>query len=776
MQPENRTDFFISFNRADRAWAEWIAWQLEEAGYTTVFQTWDFRPGGNFVLDMQRAAAGAERTIAVLSPDYLTAEYPQPEWAAAFAQDPTGKQRQLVPVLVRHCEPRGLLAPLTHINLDGLSEDEATAELLAGVSKGRAKPASKPAFPAAPPRSAPQRPRFPGALPGVWNVPHNRNPHFTGRQDFLDALDRALTSGQPAALTQAIHGLGGVGKTQLATEYAYRNSHRYEVVWWVRSEETATLAADYAALAAHLGLPEASQTNQSITVEAVKLWFGRHAGWLLIFDNANRRGDVRPYLPQGATGHVIITSRDRDWKGLAAPLEVKTMPRPESVEFLLKRTDETDAGSADALAEQLGDLPLALEQAAAYVDATDETLATYLELFRAHHSRLLARGKPSTDYPDTVATTWDISFAEVRKQSDASEPLINLCAFLAPDDIPLDIIRAGSQFFPGPLASAVADPISLDDALLPLLRYSLLERRAQSLYIHRLVQTVVRDHLSEDERETWAAATVRMILEAFPFTATDVRTWPSSARLLQHALTAIEYVQGVSGLGSVVILLTRVGNYLMINAEFSKAKAAFERALQITELLLGPDHAGVALCLNELGNALHELGDFGGALASFERAIAIDEKVHGPKHPAVAIRLNNLGAVLKSQGDLAKAMVNYEKALAIHEAAYGLDHPSVATCLSNMGEVLWMQGDAEGARVKFERSLAMAEATYGPSHPTVARRLNNLGTVLLGLGDADGARTNFARALQIFRGVLDDQHPYVLDLQGKLERLEERGR
>jgi hypothetical protein len=235
-------DFFISYNSADRQWAEWIAWQLEEAGYTTVLQAWDFRPGSNFVLEMQRAATEAERTIAVLSPDYLGARFTQPEWAAAFAQDPTGEKGTLLPVRVRECDLKGLLPQIIYIDLVGLDETAAQDALLAGVRRERAKPTAPPGFPGVIPRSVPQRPRFPGALPPIWNISHLRNPNFTGRESLLAQLRAALASGQPAALTQAISGLGGVGKTQLAVEYVYRYAAEYDVVWWVRAEEPATLA------------------------------------------------------------------------------------------------------------------------------------------------------------------------------------------------------------------------------------------------------------------------------------------------------------------------------------------------------------------------------------------------------------------------------------------------------------------------------------------------------------------------------------------------------
>jgi hypothetical protein len=206
-------DFFLSYIGVDRAWAEWIAWQLQAAGYTVVLQAWHFDPGVNFVEAMHQASMDTKRTIAVLSPDYFTARFTQSEWQAAFVQDPTGEKGLLVPVRVRRCDPPGVLAALVYIDLVGLAEDVAQEKLLTGV-RGSNSPTTAPSFPGASLRTVPTRPRFPGLLPPIWNVPHQRNPHFTGRDQLLDTMYQALSSGQPAALTQALSGLGGIGKTQ----------------------------------------------------------------------------------------------------------------------------------------------------------------------------------------------------------------------------------------------------------------------------------------------------------------------------------------------------------------------------------------------------------------------------------------------------------------------------------------------------------------------------------------------------------------------------------
>lgn len=500
-------NFFISYNRADRGWAEWIAWQLEEAGYRVVLQAWDFRPGGNFVQEMQEAAAGSERTIAVLSPDYLTSSFAAPEWHAAFAQDPTGQRRTLLPVRVRECEPKGLLSQIVYIDLVGLSEAAAKKTLLEGVKRERATPETAPEYPGAAPRAVARKPRFPGALPSIWNVPHRQNPNFSGREALLKSLREALTSGQTAALTQAIAGLGGVGKTQLAIEYLYRYAVDYEIAWWIGAEQPVTLASDYAALAGPLGLPERDAADQTLAVHAVRSELARRRDWLLIFDNAGAPEVVRDYLPQGGAGHTLITSRNPNWSGDARTLNVRVWEREEALRFLLERTGQADVAATRNLAEALGDLPLALEQAAAYVEQTQVTLAEYLRLFRAHQLRVFRPATRPASYKDTVATTWQLAFEKVEAESSLAAEMLNLCAFLAPDNIPRNLVRRWAES---------ADDLAFHEAVAALRHYSLMETTPEFLSVHRLVQAVTRDRLTETDRKTCAEAAAHLVNGVFP--------------------------------------------------------------------------------------------------------------------------------------------------------------------------------------------------------------------------------------------------------------------
>ena len=749
-------DFFISYTSADRHWAEWIAWQLEESGYTVAIQAWTFREGENFIAEIDRVLKETDRTLAVLSPRYFDSRYTRAEWTAAFDKG------NLLPVRVADFEVEGLLRSLSYIDLVGKDEPASKEALLSRVKSEPRKPMMAPSFPSTltADRAVTKRPRFPGALPPIWNVPHQRNPNFVGRDDLLDRIRETLTSEKAAALT-AIHGLGGVGKTQLAAEYAYRHTADYELVWWIKSEEPATLASDYAALAVALDLPQKHERDQSVIVAAVRAWLDHNAGWLLVFDNARKAQDVREYLPQNPAGHVLITSRDPSWGGVAKPFEVEVLLREDSIKFLLERTGQKDESAAGKLAEQLGDLPLALEQAGAYIETNSKPLAEYLSLFEKRRAELLRRGQP-VGYPDTVATTWEISFREVEDQSAAAGALLNLCAFLAPDDIPLPILRGGAKYLAVVLAGVVADEMLLDDAIAALRRYSLLERSEDSLSVHRLVQIVACDRLSDDERKKCAEAAVRVVNAAFPQDSDDVRTWAVCARLLPHALAAAEFAERLELAPEATgRLLNQAGLYFRGRAQYAEAKQAFERALRICEATLGPDHSTVATYVNNLGQVLQDLGDLAQARQCIERALRIDETAFGPDHPQVAIYVNNLGGVLKELGELAQARQCFERALRIDEAACGLDHPTVAIRVNNLGGVLKDLGELAQARQCYERALRIGEAAHGPDHPQVAIYVNNLGLVLSALGDLPQARQCYERALRIDEAVLGPNHPKV---------------
>ncbi|HVU68463.1 MAG TPA: TIR domain-containing protein, partial [Ktedonobacteraceae bacterium] len=324
-QPE-QTDFFVSYVSSDQDWAEWLGMQVEQAGYTVFVEAWDVRPGDNRVLALNRGLQRAERVLVVLSPAYFQTEMVQTQWAAALLKDQTGTHRRVLPVLIETCGVDGLLRGLVCIDLVGVDEQTAQTRLLAGLQTERTRPASV-AFPA--------RQGTGAAFPGkslMWTMPFARNPYFTGREEQLRALREQLQAQRSAAIgqIQAITGLGGIGKTQMAVEYAYRHREEYAQVFWVRADTVETLASSYGEMARLLDLPERNAQEQAVMIQAVNRWLREHRDYLLILDNADDPALLPPFLPPDPAGHVLITTRAADLSeldlGLADPLALDVLP------------------------------------------------------------------------------------------------------------------------------------------------------------------------------------------------------------------------------------------------------------------------------------------------------------------------------------------------------------------------------------------------------------------------------------------------------------------
>ena len=650
------------------------------------------------------------------------------------------------------------------------------------------------------------------------NIPYPRNANFTGRIKLLDGLRSDLQSARIKALT----GLGGVGKTQLALEYSYQYQNYYDIVWWFRSDLPSTILDDYALMAERLKLPGWETRDLNLMAEVARTFLENQTRWLLVFDNAQGPDDLRPFLPRGGGGHVILTSCNPSWGNLAQSLPVPNFERQESVEFLLKRTDQEDKEAAHDLAEALGDLPLALEQAGAYMETTGKPLKEYLSAFQKRRLEVLAMGLPS-DYPETVATTWDISFEAVKNDHPTASKLLRLCSYLAPDNIPIELLVKGSGYLPDSLASVLQDEDGRDAVLAALRRYSLIERREDKISIHRLVQEVLRIRLSDEGREAWAGAAVQMVSDAFLYDSNDVRTWSECALLLPHALAVTDHSYELRAAPKpTVFVLSQAGIYLLGRFELPEAKKLYEQALKIAEATYGSDHYQVATIANNLGSVLHDMGDLQGAKKLYERALQIDEKalgpdhlnvardatklgtvlhdmgdlqgakklyeraievfwlcraivfnekVYSPDHPTVAVVFNNLGGILQDMGDFQGAKIIYEQALKIAEATYGSDHHQVAMIANGLGRVLQAMGDLQGAKKYLKRALEIYEATYGSDHLNVAMAANNLGSVLHDMGDLQGAKKLYERALKIAEATYGPDHPDIAKIVGNLGRV-----
>ena len=784
--PIAKPDFFVSRTGADAAWAEWIAWQLEAHGYRVVIQDWDFGPGVNFVHKMHQASKNAERTIAVLSPRYFQSSFTEAEWTTAFYRDPDGEKGLLLPVRIERFEPPGMFGPRAHLDLFGLDENTARERLLAWVAragKPRVKPDRAPAFPGsakAGESAAGPGPGFPGRLPPIFGLPA-RNRNFTGRAELLRQLRDRLAADGKAAVTAATrqvatHGLGGVGKSQLAVEYAWRWASSYSRVIWVQAETPQTLGRDFDALADHLRLfPGDKPPEQAAVIAAVRRHLEENPGWLLVFDNVPEPRAVEHAAPR-AGGEVIFTSRYTAWGQYAASLRVDVWPPEEAGEFLLERLgakgteqDAPERLAAAQVAHELGGLPLALEHAAAYCEQSGLTLADYLPLFRARRLELLrpeALGGGSEMV--TVTTTYDLALERIRHDEQGPEAagLFTLCAFFAPDRIPLGMIREGAEYLGEPLSASLKDELKVNKGVATLLRYSLVAAEGggaeRVLTVHRLVQEVIRERLRQDEKDRWIAAALKIINRAFPFDSDDVRTWPACVRLAPHAFAVLGLAEPREIEPAVTArLLNELGVYSWSRAEYPTAEPLFRRALAIFEKALGPNHPETATSLNNLALLHDAQGRYPEAEPLHQRALAIREKALGLDHPQTATSLNNLAELYRAQGRYLEAEPLYRRALAIREKALGPDHPWTATSLNSLAELYRAQGRYAEAEPLYQRALAIQEKALGPGHPWTATSLNNLALLYCAQGRYAEAEPPYQRALAIQEKALGPDHPWT---------------
>lgn len=766
----HHADFLVSYTNADQAWAAWIAWQLEDAGYQVVIQAWDFLPGRDWAHEMQQALASVPRVVAVLSPAYLSSEHGEAEWRAFYAADPSGEQARLLPVRVAEVTPPGLLKTRVYVDLVGVDEREARDRLLTAAGGARGKPADAPVFPdpAALQRSTGVTPRFPGALPPIWNVPYQPNPHFTGRRRLLGEIQAQL--GLPDARVQRVvlTGLGGVGKTQLAAEYAYQHQHEFDLVWWVRATQPATLHVDLAALAAqprlHADLHLSAQTPQPEVVARVRAWLERHPRWLLIIDDVSEPAVLLDLLPRTTIGHVLVTSRQATgWAPLASQLAVDVVAPTDAAAFLLARTGQDDQRAAQALAARLGNLPLALEQAAGYLTATGMTLSGYAELFVTRALELLGRGRP-LDYEQTVATTWSLAFERLARSHPAAVALLNLLSFCAPDDLPRPLLGTHHHQLPDPLHDAAADPLQLGDAVAALQRYSLVRLTGEGVGMHPLLQLVVRGGLTVDEQHRWARAVVGLLLFAFPNPRHEVAAWPQCQRLLSHVLIAVDHAHQLrlEPAEAPAALLNNASAYLSARGQFQQARSMLERAVALHAQTLGADHPATLRSIGNLALDLQRLGELDRARVLDEQVLAARRRVLGEEHPETLNSVNNLVGTLLELGELDRARVLGEQAVAARRRVQGDDHPDTLHSIAGLAAVLERLGRLGDARALNEQVFAAYRRVLGDDHPHTLGAMSNLATTLHYSGEREQARALHEQVLAARRRVLGDGHPDTL--------------
>ncbi|MFF1408384.1 FxSxx-COOH system tetratricopeptide repeat protein [Streptomyces sp. NPDC058289] len=785
----------VVYSGSNRAWAVWLAHRLEVHGLGTVLSRWEPAPGQRLGDELRRLLPRRGSVLMVLSERFFaTGERTDREWNTAWSTlDPSERERFAAVALT---EARLPATPLEPVTLWGVDAYEAEYRVLRrlelptdriGTETGRSGP------------------RFPNEPPEIWGRIPRRNPGFTGRDELITHLRTTLVEAPRGASSVVLLGLSGIGKTQIATEYAYRFASEYDVVWWVPAGDRPTLREHLAALADALGLTHDYGERIQTVLEALRR--GTPNGrWLIVFDGCDDPDDLTDLLPVGP-GDVIITSHNREWGSRQPrPVEVPLYDRSESVAFVSRRAVRLTAADADRLAAALGDHPLALDQAAGWLADSSLGVRDYLALLEQGEDSREAVTL-SEDYPLPFPTALAILLNNVRVNFPDALALLQLFVFFAPGPVPLRLLRdlpAGEV--PERVAGVTGDAGRWNGALNKLVQFSVvrLEHSGRPVgegggagpdtaQIHRTVHRVVRENLSEDEAEPLARAVQRALVAADPGRPDDSRLWPRYAELVPHlrpsgALTSSD--------PKTQAFLLRCGRYLVLAGEYDTCLRLCEdidrswrdvlradhptrrelASLNITALrLLGRLHeaeeASRELLARDAGpdrdrsrQALREEGAHGLLLLARGRYEEARERIEQVVQTARELFGEDDDATLQGQYDLASAhrlLGRYREAreldlytLRRREDVLRARHPStLASGLAHAVD-LRLMGHYQEAQTAQEQSVRLIRQVLGPSHPLALRAEHNLGLCLRGCGDVPGAgellRTVWERATSLF--------------------------
>ncbi len=768
--PEQPPDFFISRAGADAPFAAEVGRILEDAGHTVVLQQWDFA-NRNFMERMHAALESGARVIALLSSEYLASDHCAAEWQNVIAHDPLNKHGRLVVLRVAECTPTGLLTALAYWDLVPVRGDGALLReiVLTAVKPGRHKD-----------DAAHATPYWRAARP-IVHAEIRETPSFTDREGELASLYKLLWAGHTAAVTQpvAAHGLGGIGKSALAREYAHRHQRDYAGVWWLNAGKPADGTAGFEGVERALielgailirGL---DQTQERAKAARHTLDLIAHGGfdkpWLLVYDNVDDARVLRDWAPAG-NGHVLVTSRLSGWPGTVKPIEIEEWALPDAIHYLREESGRSDLTEQDAtdVALALGRLPLALSHAAALLQARRNiTTTSYL----ASLTRRMHEAPPDAEYPRAVFATFQEAIAQAEREARGAGAVISLAAFFAPDDVPEELFAQPAERYPPALAELLAVPGGMDDAIGALAHLSLVDFHPdkRTFSVHRLVQAAARDALG-DTAPAWSNSALGAVHSAFP--VPEFRTWPACERLVAHVRAVASHVTEDSR--ELAWLLGTTGDYLRERAALAEVLPLYERTRAIFERITQTDPANaewqrdLSVSLNRIGDLRVAEGERAGALEAYQQSRAIREQL-AARDPAnalwqrdLSVSLEKIGDLRLAEGERAGALEAYQQSREVAEKLAARDPANaewqrdLSVSLEKIGDLRLAEGERAGALEVYQQSRAIREelAARDPANALWQRDLSvsleRIGNLRVAEGERAGALEAYQQSRAIF--------------------------
>ncbi|WP_455362445.1 FxSxx-COOH system tetratricopeptide repeat protein [Streptomyces sp. SYSU K21746] len=752
-RPALPADLFLSYVAENRMWADWIESVLTRAGFRVVPRdvSGEPRPSG----PPGAGADSAARTVVLLSSAYLKSARAVEVWERAAAEDPTGARRHLLPLRVGDVRLTTPYIDRNPVDLFRLDEVHATNALLRALER-----------PVQIADNVSPGPRFPGTVPKIWNAPP-RNPGFTGRSVVLERMRDQLGGGMAVVLPQpqTLYGLGGVGKTQVALEYVHRFMADYDLVWWISSEQTDDVVAGLAELAVRLGA-QGGEDMAAASQEAIDLLRRGvpSSRWLLVFDNADDPEQLKRFFPPGGPGHVLVTSRNQTWSQYGDALPVDVFLRAESIEHLQRRAPGLTKEDADQVATAVGDLPLAVEQAAAWIAETATPVAAYLEQLAQQAARVLALNQPA-GYPEPVAATWNVSIDRLQSRSPAAVRLLQLCAFFAPEPISANLLYSKEMIDAlKPYDASLQEKLVLGRVIREIGRFALakVDQVGNSIQVHRLVQAVIRAQLSEEEQADARAAVHRVLAGARPDDDEPIdnpETWPRFATIWPH-LTPSE-ARFSKDPETRRLLIDRV-RYLWKRGDFNAASALGGELRETWKEMLGDSDLQYLYLRFHLSNILRSQGRYVEARELDEVTLERQREALGPSHPHTYMTTSGLAMDLGTLGEYGRAI---ELAREAHEGfsqIFHESHPRTLAAANNLALNLRMVGQYSRAREIDQDVFDRRTEVLGPEHPYTLSSATSLARDLREVGRYEDSVNLLSRTYTVYKQQLGKSFPGTL--------------